>query len=136
MEINTTTAATARDASLDITFDASLAIYVAASNDPQKIPDSLRSRMTEFEILPPRGEHALRIARVVATRAVEKLSIPGFDPPPARVAHKLAHLSPRAIVRATQLAVAHALVNERLYLRASDIPIDPLDQDGPKVLLH
>lgn len=130
------TAIAVRDASLDMTFDASLAIYVAASNDPAKLPHSLRSRMTEFEILPPFGEHALRIALAVATRAVEQLSIPDFDPPPPRVAYELAHLSPRAILKATQVAVANALMNGRLHLRVSDLPVDPLDSASPKTRLH
>ena len=131
------TAATVRDAALDITFDASLAIYVATSNDPKKIPESLRSRLTEFEILPPRGEVALQIARTVASRTVEQLSIPGFNSPEPRVAHKLAHLAPRAIRNAVQLAVARALVNDRRYLKVSDLPADD-DVDGgmPKVVLH
>jgi len=130
------TAATARDASLDITFDASLAIFITASNDPRKIPDSLRSRMTEFQISPPRGEAALQIARIVANRAVEQLSIPGFDSPAPRIAHKLAHLSPRAIRKATQLAVAHALANDRRYLVASDLPLDELDERQPLPTSH
>lgn len=130
------TAAEVRDASLDITFDASLAIYIAASNEPAKLPASLLSRMTEFEILPPRGEQALQIARTVATRAVELLSIPNFDLPAPRVAHQLAHLSPRAILKATQVAVANALLNGRCHLEPSDLPDDPLDAASAKVRLH
>ena len=130
------TAATVRDAALDITFDASLAIYVATSNDPKKIPESLRSRLTEFEILPPRGDAALQVARVVASRTVEQLSIPGFNSPEPRVAHKLAHLAPRAIRRAVEVAVARALVNDRLYLKVSDLPDDDLDDGAPRGVLH
>lgn len=130
------TAATARDAALDITFDASLAIYVATSNDPRRIPESLRSRLTEFQIFPPRGENALQIARVVASRTVEQLSIPNFQQPEPQVAHRLAHLTPRAIRRAVLLAVARALVNERGYLKVSDLPTDDLDDGFSKVILQ
>lgn len=130
------TAATARDAALDITFDASLAIYIAASNDPRKIPESLRSRFTEFEIPLPCGECALQIAQIVAARTVEKLSVPGFLPPEPRLAYRLAHLTPRAIRKAVQVAVARAIVNDRRYLKTSDLPADVLDDDGPKVVLH
>ena len=130
------TAATARDAALDITFDASLAIYIAASNDPNRIPESLRSRFTEFEIPLPRGAHAIQIAQVVAARTVEKLSVPGFLPPEPRLAYRLAHLTPRAIRKAVQGAVARAIVNDRMYLKTSDLPADVLDEDGPKVVLH
>lgn len=130
------TAATVRDAALDITFDASLAIYVAASNDPQKIPESLRSRFSEFEIPIPRGEQALQIAQIVAARTVEKLSVPDFLPPEPRLAYRLAHLTPRAIRKAVQVAVARAIVNDRRYLKASDLPVDALDDDTPNVVLH
>lgn len=130
------TAATVRDAALDITFDASLAIYVAASNDPQKIPESLRSRFSEFEIPIPRGEQALQIAWIVAVRTVEKLSIPEFILPEPRLAYRLAHLTPRGIRKAIEVAVARAIVNDRRYLKASDLPIDALDEEAPNVVLH
>ena len=130
------TAATARDAALDITFDASLAIYIAASNDPGKIPESLRSRFTEFEIPLPRGAHAIQIAQVVAARTVEKLLVPGFLPPEPRFAYRLAHLTPRAIRKAVQGAVARAVINDRMYLKTSDLPADVLDENVPKVVLH
>ncbi|MDR6861439.1 AAA family ATPase [Variovorax guangxiensis] len=130
------TASTIRDAALDITFDASLAIYIAASNDPTKIPESLRSRFSEFEIPVPRGEQALQVAQVVATRTVEKLSVPDFLPPEPRLAYQLAHLTPRAIRKAIQRAVARAIVNDRRYLKPSDLPADVLDDDEAKIVLH
>ncbi|MBT2321898.1 AAA family ATPase [Variovorax paradoxus] len=130
------TASTIRDAALDITFDASLAIYIAASNDPTKIPESLRSRFSEFEIPVPRGEQALQIAQVVATRTVEKLLVPDFLPPEPRLAYRLAHLTPRAIRKAIQRAVARAIVNDRRYLKPSDLPVDVLDDDEAKIVLH
>lgn len=130
------TAATIRDAALDITFDASLAIYIAASNDPTKIPESLRSRFSEFHIPLPHGEDALQIAQVVAARTIEKLSVPDFLPPEPRLAYRLAHLTPRGIRKAIQRAVARAIVNDRKYLKPSDLPADVLDEDGPRVVLH
>lgn len=130
------TATTIRDAALDITFDASLVIYIAASNDPTKLPESLRSRFSEFHIPLPHGEDALQIAQVVAARTVEKLSVPDFLPPEPRLAYRLAHLTPRGIRKAIQRAVAHALVNDRRYLKPSDLPADLLDEDATKVVLH
>lgn len=130
------TATTVRDAALDITFDASLAIYIGASNDPTKLPESLRSRFSEFEIPVPRGEQALQIAQVVAARTVEKLSVPEFLPPEPRLAYRLAHLTPRAIRKAIQRAVARAIVNDRRYLKPSDLPADVLDDDEQKIVLH
>jgi ATP-dependent Lon protease len=130
------TASTVRDAGLDITFDARLAIYVAASNDPRKVPESLRSRFAEFEIRRPRGELALQIAQVVVRSTVEKLSVPNFSVPDARMACKLAHLDPRSIRKAVQSAVARAVLNERRHLKISDFAADDLDEEESPRLLH
>lgn len=115
------TAQTVRDASLDIEFDASLAIYIATSNDPTKVPAALRSRFREFEILPLTGEEALRAARVVVASAIAELNVPGFAEPEARLAHKLAHLTPREIHHAVRDAVATALESGRLHLIFDDL---------------
>lgn len=115
------TARKARDASLDIEFDASLAIYIATSNDPTKVPAALRSRFREFEILPLTGEEALRAARVVVASTIAELKVPGFAEPEARLAHKLAHLTPREIHHAVRDAVATALESGRLHLIFADL---------------
>jgi len=130
------TASTVRDAGLDITFDARLVIYVAASNNPHKVPESLRSRFSEFEIRRPRGEHALQIAQVVVRSTLERLSVPNFVMPEARMASKLAHLDPRAIRKAVQSAVARAVLNERRHLKMSDFSTDDLDEDESPQVLH
>jgi ATP-dependent Lon protease len=129
------TAQRARDAALDFEFDASLAIYIATSNDPAKVPDSLRSRFREFQILPPRGEDALQAARVVVAQAVAELGIPGFVPPEARWAHKLAHLTPREICHVVRDAVARALQSGRLHLMLDDLPRDE-GEEPPSRTLH
>jgi hypothetical protein len=71
-----------------------------------------------------------------APDAVEQLSVPDFVSPEPRLAHKLAHLPPRAIRMAVQTAVAHAIVNDRRYLKVSDLPSDAVDDDWPQVFLH
>ncbi len=118
------TAQRVRDAALDFEFDASLAIYIATSNNPAKVPDSLRSRFREFEILPPAGEEALQAARVVVARAIVDLRIPGFAEPAARWSHKLAHLTPREIVHAVRDAAALAIQAGRLHLTLEDLPAE------------
>ncbi|MEJ8816193.1 hypothetical protein WKW77_34450 [Variovorax ureilyticus] len=118
------TAQKARDAALDLEFDASLAIYIATSNNPTKVPESLRSRFWEFEILPPTGEEALQAARAVVARAVAELGIPEFVLPEARWAHKVAHLTPREICHVVRDAVARALQCGRLHLTLDDLPSD------------
>jgi ATP-dependent Lon protease len=131
------TAQRARDAALDLEFDASLAIYIATSNDPTKVPDSLRSRFREFQILPLRGEEALQAARVVVAQAVAELGIPGFVPPEERWAHKLAHLTPREICHVVQDAAGRAIQCDRLYLTMEDLPArdgEESDLPPPRVL--
>lgn len=129
------TACAVRDAGLDIIFDASLAIYIATSNDPGKLPESLRSRFREFSIQPPRGEQALRAAYVVATAAARKLNVPNFTPPDAAFSHKLAHLSAREIYQVVQDGVARAVQGGRMRLTVADLPTEVVGDDvGP--MLH
>lgn len=130
------TAKTARDASLDIEFDASLAIYIATSNDPTRVPFGLRSRFREFEILPLTGEEALRAARVVVARAIAELKVPGFAEPEARLAHKLAHLTPREIHHAVRDAVATALASGRLHLTFGDLEDEQTNEGSSPRVLH
>ncbi|MDM0104858.1 AAA family ATPase [Variovorax sp. J22R24] len=131
------TACAVRDAGLDITFDASLVIYIATSNDPRKMSESLRTRFREFAILPPRGEQALRAAHVVATAAARKLSVPNFEPPEPALSHKLAHLSAREVYQAVQDGVAGAVQGGRLRLIVSDLPAEVVgDDDEMSPMLH
>lgn len=128
------TASKVRDASLDIEFDASLAIYIATSNDPAKVPESLRSRFREFHILAPSGAQALKAAGVVAAVAAKHLGIPGFAAPTAQISNKLAHLTAREIYQAVQDSVARAVDAGRLYLTQSDLPPEMLDDEAPRTL--
>ncbi|MDN8615251.1 AAA family ATPase [Variovorax ginsengisoli] len=130
------TACAVRDAGLDITFDASLAIYIATSNDAGKLPESLRTRFREFSILPPRGEQALRAAHVVATAAALKLSVPNFAPPEPALSRKLAHLSAREIYQVVQDSVARAVQGGRLHLSAADLPSEVVGDDAAGPVLH
>lgn len=130
------TAVAARDAAMDITFDASLATFVATSNDPRKVPASLRSRFREFQIFPPSGEQALQAARVVVTNAVERLGVRGFEIPEARIGCVLAHLTAREIHHAVQDAAARAMEAGRMHLTVADLPEEALDPDGPRRRLH
>ena len=130
------TACAVRDAGLDITFDASLAIYIATSNDPSRMSDSLRTRFREFVILPPRGEQALRAAQVIATAATRKLSVPNFSPPEPALSRKLAHLSAREIYQVVQDGVARAVQGGRLRLTVADLPAEVVGDDDTGPMLH
>ncbi|MDM0037239.1 AAA family ATPase [Variovorax sp. J22P271] len=131
------TACAVRDAGLDIIFDASLAIYIATSNEPRKLPESLRSRFREFAIQPPHGEQALRAAHVVATAAALKVSVPNFAPPEPALSRMLAHLSAREIYQVVQDGVARAVQGGRLRLILSDLPAEVVgDDDEMSPMLH
>ncbi|WP_269458486.1 AAA family ATPase [Variovorax sp. HW608] len=129
------TATKVRDASLDMEFDASLAIYIATSNDPHKVPSTLLSRFRQFEIRSPRGEDALQVARVVVSTAIEQRAVPGFAVPDRALAHKLAHLTAREISQAVHDAVARAAGAGRSKLVESDFPAEVLGVDR-RPLLH
>ncbi|MDM0065350.1 MULTISPECIES: hypothetical protein [Variovorax] len=128
------TASKVRDASLDIEFDASLATYIATSNDPAKVPESLRSRFREFHILAPSGAQALEAARVIAAAAVQQLNIREFARPTPLITKELAHLTAPEISQVLQDSVARAVDAGRLYLKMSDLPADVLDDDIQSVL--
>jgi len=96
------------------------ATYIATSNDPTRVPDSLRSRLHEFDILQPTGAQAMLAARVVATAAAQQLDIRGFAAPDQALCNRLAHLTAREICQAVQGA-------GRLRLTLADLPADVLD---------
>jgi ATP-dependent Lon protease len=131
-----TSAKNARDAALDMTFDASLVIYVATSNNPDRVPRTIRSRLREFEISPPNGEQALDAARSIVASAIGKLGVPGFLEPPAQLAHQLGHLTAREITHAVRDAAARALMNGRLHLVLDDFPPETLELNRASQYLH
>lgn len=133
------TASMVRDAGLDITFDARLAIYIASSNNPHKVPESVRSRLPEFEIRRPTGEHALQIAQVVLRRTVEKLLIPNFAVPEPRLAFKIAHLDPRSRGRSAGQFSPPLPVRSWTNAGTSGSHIflpDDLDEEGSPPVFH
>jgi ATP-dependent Lon protease len=130
------TAARVRDASLDLEFDASLATFIATSNNPTRVPDSLRSRFREFHILPPTGAQALQAAGVVAIAATRQLDIRGFAMPGPALCKLLAHLSAREIYQAVQDAVARAIEAGRHNLVQTDL-VEGLSVANPgRQILH
>lgn len=130
------TAGRVRDAALDIEFDASLVIYIATSNDPRKLPAPLLSRFREFEILPPRGEQALQVARGVVAATIRQQAVPGFVVPVPSLAHQLAHLTPREISHAVQDAADRAIEHGRLYLALEDFPAELLGLEDSRPVFH
>lgn len=131
-----TSAKNARDAALDMTFDASLVIYIATSNYPHRVPQTIRSRLREFEISSPTGAQALDAARAIVASAIEKLGIAGFLEPSARLAHQLGHLTAREITHAVRDAAARAILNGRLHLVLDDFPPETLELNKTPQYLH
>ncbi|WP_218511953.1 AAA family ATPase [Variovorax sp. dw_308] len=130
------TSANVVDAMLGITFNARLVIYIATSNDRNKVPESILSRFREFEISPPMGEEALQLARVVVRSAVADAGVVDFAPPEDAWAHKLAFYTPREIGQHVHLAIARAVANNRRHLTAADLPTDPDDPVRKNRYLH
>jgi len=130
------TARRARDASLDIEFDASLVTFVATSNDPGKVPETLRGRFREFHILPPTGAQALQVSQVVAAAAVHQLCVPGFATPSRTLCRHLAHLTAREIYQEVQDAVARALAAQRQHLTLADFPEEVAGQEVLQSTFH
>ncbi|MDM0075747.1 AAA family ATPase [Variovorax sp. J2P1-59] len=128
------TACRIRDASLDIEFDASLATYIATSNDPGKVQESLRSRFREFHVLAPTGAQALQAAHVVTLAAVRQLNVRGFAMPEPALCHHVAHLTAREIFQVVQDAVARAVAAGRRHLTLADLPEDSDPSDSRHAL--
>lgn len=133
------TADSVTDISTEVTFDTSLVTWVATANYSLRIPDTLRSRLTEFWIEMPGPADAIRITTAVAAGVVHSLAPDGFKPLSRRIAVLLAHLTPREVVKAVGDALALAVANGRAQIVRSDFPAEALAEDvsgDGKGLLH
>lgn len=117
-----------RDISVEFEFDASLVIWIATANRPQRIPQSLRSRFREFWIELPGAEQALEMAGTVMKKFIADLAVPKFEPPRREIVAQLAHLTPRELYQVTEQAVAAAVTQGRRHLTLSDLPADLIDE--------
>lgn len=117
-----------RDISVEFEFDASLVIWIATANRPQRIPQPLRSRFREFWIELPGAEQALEMAGTVMKKVITDLAVPRFEPPGREIVVQLAHLTPRELYQATEQAVAAAVTQGRRHLKLSDLPANLIDE--------
>lgn len=120
------TAALAKDLSVEFTFDASLVTYIATANSLAQIPLPLRSRLRVFRISFPDARQALDVAKFVARQCVKEVAPRGFAPPSREVIFELAHLTAREIRQAITQGVAAAIAEGRNELRVKDLPVDYL----------
>jgi len=114
------------DISLDITLNASHIVWVATANEPWKIPAPIRSRMREFMIEAPKGEHAIHAAQAVAQAVYGRMGPDLFDPPEPRLIRSLAHLSARELIQVLEAGYARALSSGSRVLKRHHLPADML----------
>lgn len=119
----------ATDLSLGLRFDASFVTWIATANDPACIPASLRSRFTEFFILPPLGKQALQVAQYIAESVFQELNLPGMQPVPSSISKLLAHLTAREQIQLLKRAYASAFDDDRTCIDINDIPRSVINDD-------
>lgn len=115
------TATNVRDIALSLGFDASWITFVATTNDVDAIPLSLRSRFSEFLVLEPTGEDALRYASNLLNVTHKRLAIPGFKAPSLKLSKHAAHLEARSQIKAYEYAYSAAVGAGRNHLDECDL---------------
>jgi len=115
------TAAQARDISVNFEFDASRVIWIATCNHIGRIPETLRSRFAHFEIGRLEARGAIEASRAVLAGVFERLGLSDFEPPGRAVAVALAHLTAREVRQAAEQALARAVSSGRQYVTVQDI---------------
>lgn len=102
--------------------DASYVTYVLTSNQAKCVPSPLRSRVQEFWIAPLTGREACEMVRRIFRQEVQALARLRFEPElHIGLAHSLAHLTPRELVRVSQLMIANAVRDQRTEVCAKDL---------------
>jgi len=110
------------DISVNITFNARYATWIATANDPMQIPASLRSRFIEFFILPPMGINAIRVAQGIASKTLHDMNLTEFDDVSDQIVKTIAHLTAREQTHVLKQAFASAVAENRLFIQKSDLP--------------
>lgn len=118
------TAKCVRDISVDFEFDASLITWIATSNRKRLLPESLRSRFREFEIVKPSAQEAIQLATAVVAKSFADMQLADFEPPDKQWVVSLAHLTAREITQAMEQALASAVDQGRNRLTLADLPAD------------
>jgi ATP-dependent Lon protease len=118
------TAKCVRDISVDFEFDASLITWIATSKRKRLLPESLRSRFREFEIVKPSAQEAIQLATAVVNKSFADMQLADFEPPDKQWVVSLAHLTAREITQAMEQALATAVDQGRNRLTAADLPAD------------
>ena len=122
--LETSTNNAVRDISADFDMDASHIIWVATANHRDQVPDTILSRLTEFTIQRPTGQHAIQLAQVVAECILEELKLKplGFGMPKPELIRLMSSHTPREQGMAWREAFASAVAAERSEVWEEDLP--------------
>ena len=122
--LETSTNNAVRDISADFDMDASHVIWIATANHRDQVPDTILSRLTEFTIQRPTGQHAIQLAQVVAERILEELDLKplGFGMPKPELIRLMASYTPREQGKAWREAFASAVAADRCEVWEMDMP--------------
>jgi ATP-dependent Lon protease len=101
------------DVSVDVEFDASLAVYIGTANSLRGLGAPILSRMEVFVIEPPGTHEAIDIAAGIAQSILTHLGLQGRVEFERTAIYSLAHLSPRLMARTAEKAVAAAMASGR-----------------------
>lgn len=107
------TAQRLRDISVDVEFDASLAVYVGTANSLRGLGAPIVSRMQVFAIEPPSKWEAIDVATSISRSVLRRLGLEGRVHFERQALYLLAHLSPRHMARAAEQSVAAAVAGGR-----------------------
>jgi len=133
------TAGAAKDISVEFAFNAKHVVWIATANHALLIPQTIRSRFTEFTISLPSPAQAISVTAAVAAAAIGEAAPAGFQDLDRRLVVALAHCTPREVLKAVTGAVSRAVVNDRSHITREDFPADIFAEDpgdGPKDWLH
>lgn len=109
------------DVSVEVTFDASLAIYVGTANSLHGLGAPLVSRMEVFAIEPPDRWASFDLAKTISRAVLRRLGLEGRVDFDRHALALLSHLSPRRMTRAAEQAIAAAVTNERRHIGEDDL---------------
>lgn len=114
------------DLSAGMTFDASHITWIATANSLRPISAPILTRFRVFKIDVPSAQDAITLAEAILRKKHAAMSLQNFSEPSRKAAVWLAHLTPRAQLRALDEAYARAVAAGRLELVRHDIPVEYL----------
>ena len=109
------------DISVDVEFDASLAVYVGTANSLRGLGAPIVSRMQVFVIDTPTKWEAIDVATSISRSVLRRLGLEGRVDFERQALYLLAHLSPRHMARAAEQSVAAAVASGRSHIGEAEL---------------